>query len=980
MCGISGIFNYLNSNQIVDTYELLRIRDYMFNRGPDGVGLWVSDNNKVGFAHSRLSVIDLSSGGAQPMVDPVTGCVICFNGEIYNYRELRNILVSKGYQFLTGSDTEVLLKLYADKGAEMVNDLRGMYAFAIYDPGIFNNQTNTEYSKKNSCPSLFLVRDPYGIKPLYYADNGQTIRFASQVKALLAGGKIDTTQDPAGQVGFLLWGSIPEPFTLYKNIRSLPAGSCIRINIGSQSRSFAPHTFFNIADIWKLPKENLTHYEAKEKFANALRDTVNTHLISDVPVGIFLSAGLDSCTLSALVAETKTKLKTVTLGFSEFRGTIKDEVPLAEIVAKKYGADHKTVWISKDDFDQAQDQIFHAMDQPSIDGINSYFVSLAMKRAGIKVALSGIGGDEIFGSYPSFRQIPKLVNSLSWTQYTPILGKTVRRLSTKLAAKLLLPKFAGVLEYGGTFPSAYLLRRGLYMPWELSKILEKNIVNEGLENLQTIPTLKKLINGINPDLNKISVLESCWYMRNQLLRDIDWASMAHSIEVRTPLVDINFLKNVVPLLGNFNKNPKQIFSMTPNIELPIEVLEKAKTGFGIPVSRWLSSKSNKKNDLREWAEKVFYKFTDKTLIDDNSVKNILFLHTDSFGSHGGIAKFNRDFLTVVSNNSNFRALALPRKITGKFYKLPNNLDFNLSSSKGKFSFVKESLLATIKEGSIDIIICAHINLLPVARICQAISGAKLGLVIHGIDAWHAPKGLFYNRLNQHIDFFISVSEITRKRFCQWSGVETKKGFILANSIEKEKFGPGPKNHVLVTKYNLDNKKVMMTMGRIDSRERYKGFDELIELLPKLIELIPELNYLIVGDGDDLQRLKNKARTLNVSNHIIFTGYIEESLKADYFRLADVFVMPSSGEGFGIVFIEAMACGVPCIGSKLDGGREALLNGVLGRLVDPHDNIELLNTIVEVLYDSKKIVPEGMSQFYFESFSKNLNNIINNILK
>lgn len=619
MCGIAAIFAYNDNAPPVDEAELLRIRERMITRGPDGAGLWLSDNRRVGLAHRRLSIIDLSDAGAQPMVDPDTGNVIVFNGEIYNYRELKAGLEAEGYRFRSNSDTEVLLKLYAKKGEAMLHDLRGMYAFAIYDPGTTSRLSDhrspiTDHASGSSdhrslitdhAPSLFLARDPFGIKPLYYADDGKTIRVASQVKALLAGGQIDTTPEPAGHVGFFLWGHIPEPYTLYKGIRALPAGTWMRVSTDHRS-PITDHAFCNVADAWRTPAPPIDAAEAQERLGSALRDTVRAHLVADVPVGVFLSSGLDSTTLAALVSETGTELHTVTLGFKEFRGTPDDEVPLAEEVARQYGAKHQTVWVTKEDFLAERERLLDAMDQPSIDGVNSYFVSMAAKRAGLKVALSGLGGDELLGGYPSFRQIPKSVRTFGWASQLPWLGKGVRKLLTPYASRLTSPKYASLLELGGTFPGAYLLRRSLHLPWELPQLLNEDFVREGMLQLKTLSNLDQATLAIKGDHGRVSSLETCWYMRHQLLRDADWASMAHSVEIRVPLVDLDLLRKVAPLIGALGQPAKQAMARTPKKMLPDNILNRPKSGFGVPTSEWLlTGRANKGAGSREWSRYVY---------------------------------------------------------------------------------------------------------------------------------------------------------------------------------------------------------------------------------------------------------------------------------------------------------------------------------------------------------------------------------------
>jgi asparagine synthase (glutamine-hydrolysing) len=590
MCGIAAIFAHHPGAPGIDEGELTAIRDHMTPRGPDGAGNWRDDQGRIGLGHRRLSIIDLSAGGAQPMHLPERRLAIVFNGEIYNYRELRAALEVRGCQFKSTSDTEVLLHLYAEQGEAMVRQLRGMFAFALWD-GVKRG--------------LFLARDSFGIKPLYVADDGRTLRVASQVKALLAGGKLATTPDAAGRVGFFLWGHIPEPFTLYREIRALPAGSALWVGADGSRRET---NFGAVADILRsteLPPE------PTKPLAAALRDTVAHHLIADVPVGVFLSSGLDSSTLAALAAEQGGVLRTVTLGFEEFRGTVNDEVPLAERVAQAYGAQHQTVWVTRRDFQAETERLFAAMDQPSTDGVNTYFVSLAARRAHLKVALSGLGGDELFGGYPSFAQIPRSVNALGWLGSPSAVGRAFRKVSAPVLKQFTSPKYAGLLEYGGGYGGAYLLRRGMFLPWELPAFLDPDLVRAGWTELQTVARLDETVRGISSPRAKVSALEMNWYMRNQLLRDSDWAGMAHSLEIRVPLVDTVLLKSLSPALNSLQPPTKRDMADAPAQKLPNEILQRPKTGFQVPVRDWLMGQGpeNAERGLRGWAKEVFRRFT-----------------------------------------------------------------------------------------------------------------------------------------------------------------------------------------------------------------------------------------------------------------------------------------------------------------------------------------------------------------------------------
>ncbi len=562
MCGIAAIFAYDSNAPAVDRGELMAIRDRMASRGPDGAGEWFDAEKRIGLAHRRLSIIDLSDTGSQPMLLAERKLAIIFNGEIYNYRELRAALEQKGHVFKSTSDTEVLLRLYMHRGEAMVEELRGMFAFAIWD------------GEKRG---LFLARDPFGIKPLYLADDGKTFRAASQVKALLAGGKIETAPDPAGHVGFFLWGHVPEPYTLYRPIRSLPAGTALWIN---QDGSRRERKFCSITEIFaQAERANSPLLAPRALLRSALSDSVAHHLIADVPVGVFLSSGLDSTTIAALAAEQGGTLRTVTLGFGEYRGTPNDEVPLAESVAKQYGAQHQTLWVTRSDFQSEGERLFDAMDQPSTDGVNTYFVSLAAKRASLKVALSGLGGDELFGGYPSFTQIPRSVSALGWLGTPGPIGKAFRVVAAPVLKQFTSPKYAGLLEYGGCYGGAYLLRRGMFMPWELPEILDGEIARRGWAELQALVRLDETVAGLRSPRARVSALEMCWYMRNQLLRDSDWAGMAHSLEIRVPLVDVSLLRALAPALATATPPTKRDMADAPDKKLPSGNSQPAQDGF-----------------------------------------------------------------------------------------------------------------------------------------------------------------------------------------------------------------------------------------------------------------------------------------------------------------------------------------------------------------------------------------------------------------
>ncbi|MBI3316137.1 MAG: asparagine synthase (glutamine-hydrolyzing) [Candidatus Omnitrophica bacterium] len=597
MCGVAALFAYHYAALGVDPEELKTIREHMKVRGPDGSGEWFSSDRRVALGHRRLSVIDLSENAAQPMRSENGDLVISFNGEIYNYKELRKKLEQKGHIFKTHSDTEVLLHLYAEKGEAMARELRGMFAFALWDG---KNKT------------LVLARDPYGIKPLYYADDGWTVRVASQVKALLAGGKVSRVAEPAGAAGFLLMGSVPEPYTLYQEIRQVPAGSFVVVKPSGVS---SPRRYFSIAEALAGTEKNDgfgLEGRTNSMIRKALSESLRYHQVADVPVGLFLSGGIDSGVLAALAHEDGLEgMQAITLAFEEYQGTGRDESLVAKKVAARYQLKHHVRFVTKGEFETDLQRIFDAMDQPSLDGINTYFVSKAAREAGLKVILSGVGADELFGGYASFSDIPKAVRCGGFLSRLPFLGDLFRRGYEPLARFFpgASPKMAGLLKYAGSPEGAYFLRRGLFMPWELKFFMGEEAAHEGFRRLGFFNRIRRELKpSPRTFFKKVVALESSFYLRNQLLRDTDWAGMAHSIEVRTPYVDAMLLKSLAPWMsGPKDHFDKGRLSQCPSFPLPQEVLDRPKTGFHIPVDLWMEKEQQKLGGhwSRAWAHTVY---------------------------------------------------------------------------------------------------------------------------------------------------------------------------------------------------------------------------------------------------------------------------------------------------------------------------------------------------------------------------------------
>jgi asparagine synthase (glutamine-hydrolysing) len=572
MCGVVAHLNYRGGQ--VNLSELLAARDEMASRGPDGAGVWTDASGCMALGHRRLAILGLGMQGAQPM--QVTNCwdgktkiVLSYNGEIYNYRELRSSLISKGHLFSGDSDTEVIAHLYEEEKQGFVKMLRGMYAFALWD----------DARKK-----LLLARDPYGIKPLYIKDDGECIRVASQVRALRNPGGLESLSE-AGVTGFLLFGNVPEPFTVWSAIRAVPPGTVIAIDSqGGRRRIWQDFSLESV-----LTNEN--PHSVKLDVRETIRESVRSHLVADVEVGVFASAGVDSSAILGIAAEIDPSVRAVTLGLQSFRGTTDDEVPLAREWARQLGVRHDAAYLGADTLDQVGSRFLENMDQPSIDGLNTWLVSRTANELGLKVALSGIGGDELFGGYDSFRLIPRYWPWLRLLGKRPFVGKAARETLRVLLPKRFSPKWAGVVEYSRTIEAMWLLRRAVFMPWELPNIIGSDRASIGLEELASeFGGIVATPLSIMEPMHKVAWLETFSYMKNQLLRDADWAAMAHGVEVRTPFVDRVVCEALVPSVYGMavHGSEKELLATAARPNLPAEISHRRKTGFALPMRDWLA--------------------------------------------------------------------------------------------------------------------------------------------------------------------------------------------------------------------------------------------------------------------------------------------------------------------------------------------------------------------------------------------------------
>jgi asparagine synthase (glutamine-hydrolysing) len=551
MCRIAGIINnQLTPAEIGSKIKLMC--NALQHGGPDDEGIFIENEKNLGFGHRRLSIIDLSKNGHQPMADVEEKAWITFNGEIYNYPELKKELLAAGAMFHSNTDTEVVIQAYLYWGVAAFAKLNGMFAFGLYDKlkGI-----------------TYLVRDVSGIKPLYYYTQNGQLSFASEVRALKAAG-IATQEDKDWQIRFLAYGHIPEPYTTLKNVFSLPKAYFLCWDHAKNSYTIT--CYGNTVN--KAPITNID--EAKEQINAALTAAVSRQLIADASIGVFLSGGVDSSIITLLADQQKqTQLKTISIYFNE---KAYDESAYQQAIINKTQGEKFTHLVKQQDFDDSFPQIIQAMDMPTTDGINTWFISKYAQQDGLKAVLSGIGGDELYGGYPSF-------NRVKYLKYLRKLPSTL----FALTASFMGDQFKKIefLQYDHPLAD-YLFLRGLFAPNDIAGIL--NISTEHVADvLFSDPTTPGVISY---DKVYASHMESNLYMQNQLLRDTDVMSMNHGLEVRVPFLDEGFISltnQISPDIRFSDNPPKKLLTDSFKNILPEMIWNRPKMGFSFPLQQWM---------------------------------------------------------------------------------------------------------------------------------------------------------------------------------------------------------------------------------------------------------------------------------------------------------------------------------------------------------------------------------------------------------
>ncbi len=564
MCGISGAFSTRGSEVPVS-----RMTEFLAHRGPDDSGLEAirsaTGDTHGTFAHRRLAILDLSPAGHQPMFSSSGRHCITYNGEIYNYAELRDSLIAKGVAFLSDSDTEVLLAGWELHGLPFLAELRGMFALAIWD---------------RDAGRGFLARDRFGIKPLYVAERGGDVLFASEVRALLASGKVARALSPDGVQSYLATGSVAEPYTIIQGVQAVPPGCVVEVKRnGPDFAVGAPQRF--AAVFHAVPGAGQCTGSASSRVREALRESVQYHLVSDVPVGLFLSGGLDSTAIAGLASEVSTTpIETFTVTFAEADYS---EAEAARQSSRRFGTQHHEVPLAAEDVLHAIPDVFSAMDQPSLDGFNTFVVSRAVSELGFKVALSGLGGDELFGGYPSFARARRAAPL--WR-----LPRSLRRLAargTESFSDARAARLGALIAASSPSRGAYRASRTLFADNQIHDLTGSSLESAFFQERgdDSIETQSLAL------MQEVSFYETTGYMRNTLLRDSDVFSMAHGLEVRVPLVDAGVAAAALGSGGeSAGSGPaagKPLLVEAVRDLLSEESISSPKKGFTLPFEQWM---------------------------------------------------------------------------------------------------------------------------------------------------------------------------------------------------------------------------------------------------------------------------------------------------------------------------------------------------------------------------------------------------------
>jgi len=602
MCGICGAIGF-ESKEIAEAI-VRRMLGAIIHRGPDEEGMLVTPRVVAG--SRRLSIIDLP-GGNQPVWNETETIAVVFNGEIYNFRELREELESRKHRFRSKSDTEVIVHAYEEWGEDSVDRLRGMFSFAAIE---------LPEGRGGHAARIFMARDRTGIKPLYYAKVDGALLFASEVCALLASGCIHPSLSTEALSAYLLFGSVSEPTTLVEGISSLPPGHCVSILADAPIQTPEPKPYWALSRSLEAASESGPASKNSRvqgglpasRVRSLLEDAVRSHLISDVPLGVFLSSGIDSTAIAALATAVQKEIHTFTVSFPD---TEFSEAGIARRTAERLGTQHREVVISGDEMVARLDEAVRALDQPSMDGINTYFVSWGARQAGLKVALSGLGSDELFGGYTSFRATAKIGGIDTVAAFVPqtarrLLALGMKNMNIFQSSPDGFRKASAAWLQPNLFPHPYFFTRMLFTPQAFASSLRGGVLT-----WNSMPWYQWLTSAVQQSraldrFTQVSWLELRSYLVNILLRDTDAMSMRNSLEVRVPFLDTPLVEYVLGLpesVKRGTRGPKALLVEALGDLLPEEIVNQPKRTFTFPWEHWMRGKLGERvaTGLGDWA-------------------------------------------------------------------------------------------------------------------------------------------------------------------------------------------------------------------------------------------------------------------------------------------------------------------------------------------------------------------------------------------
>ena len=1033
----------------------------------------------------RLAIFD-PANGHQPMCSPDGRFTLVFNGAIYNFRTLRSELGH--WEFRTNCDTEVLLAAYVRWGARCVSRLRGMFAFAVWDA---------------QEQSLFLARDPFGIKPLYYRQDGASFAFASELNALKAAGLFGMEIDSLAVADYLAWLAVPAPRTIYRGVFSLRPG---------ESATFAGGRL-DVGATWtfgRIPQDAprcRTRREFVAQLRERLEDTVRAHVVADVPVGAFLSGGLDSAAVTGLMTRvSNTRLRTFSIDMAE---PLFSEAAEAETTARHFGTDHRTTRLTGADVARDLDRLLQALDQPTGDGVNTFYASQAARAGGVTVALSGLGGDEVFGGYPSFRDTPRLARWLRpWRVVPgPVRAAVQRRLARGDTRRR---KLADVLAHAHNIHEVGALQRRVFTEPSRRTLLNPEVaaaLGPGAAFHPALAALARDLNG-SDDFDVVSAWELRTYMADVLLRDSDVMSMRHSLELRVPLVDRPLIEWVWRQPAEFKadpRHPKSALAEALEDILPPGLAGRPKRGFTLPFDAWMRRElrpfldetfSNASvdragllqreavqslwrgfrvgHDTREWSRvwsvAMLIAFANRreaaprvedqrpwtmdhgpgtvsekpstvlaepstisegpstidlrpsTVSEEPSTFDLrpvrtprsmvhgpwsmvdgprngpwslgpsslgplvpaqrpvpahrtrtLLLAPAIFSIEGGIPRILQTYLRALcalkQAGGAVRLLALNDAALAQadLARCSNGeIEAAVACNRHKIKLVREAL--RLSRGCDDIV-CGHVFMLPVAWLARRLNPKlRYYLVAHGIDVWRRFTLVERIALRDATKVFC-VSDYTRRELLKNCPLPPDRAVVLHNALDPtftiaagRPLAQCPPNILLVT--------------RLTYNDRYKGVEHMIAAMPAIRRSVPAARLRIVGRGDDIARLRGLAEQHAVASVVDFFGYLSDAELATELRTCRLFALPSKKEGFGLVFLEAMAQGRPCLGARA-GGVPEVITPETGVLADYGDVPGIAAAAISALQRewSEPAILDRAREFSFEPFKQRLGELL-----